>query len=75
MEVVHGYTREMKEAGASIAWVKEDAIKGPEDYKVLAHIFGNLKITSDYEGFKVWQAGIGDDGDAVDVAKSLLHID
>ena len=71
VEGVHGYTREMKEAVASIAWVKEDAIKGAEDYKVLAHIFGNLKITSDYEGFKVWQAGIGDDGVAVASATGL----
>jgi len=71
VEVVHGYTREMKEAGASIAWVKEDAIKGPEDYKVLAHIFGNLKITPDYEGFKAWQAGIADDGVAVASATGL----
>ncbi len=65
VEVVHGYTKEMREAGASISLVKEDAIKGPEDYKVLAHIFGNLKLTPSYEGFKAWQDGIGEDGVAV----------
>jgi corrinoid protein of di/trimethylamine methyltransferase len=65
VSVRHGQTQEMKKAGASIAWVKEHAIKGPEDYKVLAHIFGNLEIKPAYERHDAWRKYIGDDGLAV----------
>ena len=65
VSVCHGQTAEMRRAGASISWVKEHAIKGPEDYKVLAHIFGNLKIKPAYERYNAWRDYIGDDGIAV----------
>lgn len=65
VSVQHGFTAEMKKAGASISWVKEHAIKGPEDYKVLAHIFGNLKIKPAYERFHKWRDFVGEDGIAV----------
>ena len=65
VSVVHGFTAEMREAGASISWVKEHAIKGPEDYKVLAHIFGNLKIKPAYQRYQNWRESVGDDGIAV----------
>lgn len=65
IHVRHGYTDEMKRSGASITWVKEHAISKPEDYKVLAHIFGNLKLKPRYEAFNEWKEGIGDDGVAV----------
>ncbi len=71
LEVLHGFTKELKEAGSSISWIKEHAIKGPEDYKVLAHIFSNLKVTPDYETFKAWQKGIGEDGVAVGSAMAI----
>jgi len=65
VQVRHGYTDEMQKSGASISWVKEHAITKPEDYKVLAHIFGNLKLTPRYDAFEEWKKGIGDDGVAV----------
>jgi corrinoid protein of di/trimethylamine methyltransferase len=65
VSVVHGSTAEMKKAGASISWVKEHAIKGPDDYKVMAHIFGNLTIKPAYERFEKWRDSVGDDGIAV----------
>ncbi len=65
VSVRHGQTAEMRRAGASISWVKEHAIKGPEDYRVLAHIFGNLEITPSYERYTTWREGIGEDGIAV----------
>ncbi len=65
VSVRHGLTSEMKKSGASISWVKEHAIKGPEDYKVLAHIFGNLTLKPSYERYRAWQASVGDDGLAV----------
>ncbi len=60
--VQHGYTSEMRKAGASITWVKEHAIKGPEDYAVCAHIFGNLKLKPAYERFRKWKESVGEDG-------------
>lgn len=63
--VRHGLTAEMKKSGASISWVKEHAIKGPADYKVLAHIFGNLTLKPSYERYNAWREQVGDDGLAV----------
>jgi corrinoid protein of di/trimethylamine methyltransferase len=59
------YTERMKEAGVSITWVQEHAIKKREDYRVLAYIFGNMKFEPDYDDFIQWKNGIGDDGVAV----------
>jgi len=63
--VRHGYTAEMRKSGASITWVKNSAIKKPEDYRVLAHIFGNLKLKPAYERFLKWKKHVGEDGIAV----------
>ena len=62
ISVRHGYTTEMKAAGASITWVKEHAIKGREDYAACAHIFGNLRLKPAYERFENWKASVGEDG-------------
>jgi len=69
VSTTHGSTAEMRKAGASIPWVKEHAIKGPDDYKVLAHIFGNLSILPAYERYNAWRADVGDDG--ITVAMSM----
>jgi corrinoid protein of di/trimethylamine methyltransferase len=65
VSVRHGLTQEMKKSGASISWVKEHAIKGPKDYKVLAHIFGNLTLRPAYERYENWRREVGEDGLAV----------
>ena len=65
VSVRHGNTVEMKKSGASITWVKETAIKKPEDYHVLAHIFGNLRLKPAYERFTRWKNSVGEDGIAV----------
>lgn len=65
VSVRHGLTSEMKKSGASISWVKEHAIKGPGDYKALAHLFGNIKLKPAYERYNAWRASMGDDGIAV----------
>ena len=67
VESLHGYTAEMKASGASISWIKEHVIKGPEDYRTLAHIFGNLKLKPKYEPYIAWQNEIGENGVAVPV--------
>ena len=65
VSVRHGTTAEMRKSGASITWVKEAAIKKAEDYHVLAHIFGNLKLTLAYEKFAAWKNSVAEDGIAV----------
>ena len=58
-------TEEMKNAGVSIKWFAEHAIKKPEDYRVCAYIFANLKFEPDYDAFIKWKGGIGENGLAV----------
>ncbi len=59
------YTDEMKRAGASITWVDEHIIKGPEDYKVVSYLFENLELVPDFDDFIQWKKKIGEDGVAV----------
>jgi len=59
------YSDEMKKAGASITWIDEHILKGPEDYKVVAYLFENLELVPDFDDFIRWQKEIGDDGVAV----------
>ena len=56
------YTEEMQKSGASITWIKEHAIKGAGDYRILQYIFENLEVTPDYEDFIRWKDDIGEDG-------------
>jgi corrinoid protein of di/trimethylamine methyltransferase len=56
---------EMRNAGVSITWVQEHAIKRPEDYEIWAYIFENITVTPDYDRYRTWQNRIGDDGVAV----------
>ncbi|MEE9419466.1 MAG: hypothetical protein V3W43_08310, partial [Desulfatiglandaceae bacterium] len=65
VSVRHGSTAEMRKSGASITWVKETAIKGPDNYRVLAYIFGNLTLKPAYERFSRWKESVGEDGIAV----------
>ncbi len=74
-----GYTEEMRQSGASITWVKEHAIKGPDDYRVLAYIFGNMDFVPDYAEFTRWKESVGEDGVAATnalgtIAASPMHL-
>jgi len=62
VRTVGGLTEEAKRAGSSLGWVQEHAIKRDEDYRVLAHIFGNLEVFAQPEGSRAYQASIGDEG-------------
>jgi corrinoid protein of di/trimethylamine methyltransferase len=59
---------EMRQAGVSITWVQEHAIKRPQDYEIWATIFENITVTPDYDRYRAWQQRIGDDGVAVMMA-------
>ncbi|MBW2408608.1 MAG: hypothetical protein JRF72_02340, partial [Deltaproteobacteria bacterium] len=65
VSVTHGITAAMKKSGASITWVKENAIKTRDDYHLLAFIFDNLKLRPAYERFQHWKNSVGEDGIAV----------
>jgi corrinoid protein of di/trimethylamine methyltransferase len=56
---------EMRQAGVSITWVQEHAVKRPADYDIWAYIFENITVTPDYDRYRAWQQRIGDDGVAV----------
>ncbi len=71
VSVTHGYTEEMKDTGASAPWIQEHAIKGPADYKVLAHIFGNMTFKPDYRRFTTWESAIGEHGLALESTPAL----
>ena len=59
---------EMRQAGVSITWVQERAIKRPQDYEIWATVFENITVTPDYDRYRAWQRRIGDDGVAVMMA-------
>ena len=65
-----GYTEEMRDAGVSITWIAEHALKGPEDIPALIHIFSNLEVVRTYEQYQAWQEWVGDAGLAVGYASS-----
>jgi corrinoid protein of di/trimethylamine methyltransferase len=70
------YTDEMRKAGASLTWIDEHILKGPQDYKVAGYLFENLELVPAYDDFVRWQKTIGDDGVActmVALASSPMH--
>lgn len=71
ISVTHGYTKEMKDSGVSAPWIQEHAIKGPDDYRVLAHIFGNMTFAPDHERFVRWEEDIGEHGLALESTPAL----
>ena len=71
VSVSHGLTEEMKQSGVSIAWIQEPAVKEPKDYRVLAHIFGNMAFEPSYDRFVRLESQIGEDGLAVEQSIGL----
>ncbi len=53
---------EMRQAGVSITWMKEHAIKRVEDYDILAEVFRHVIIEPDYDRYDRWRSFIGEDG-------------
>ena len=58
-------TQEMREAGATITWVEQKAIKSAEDYQKLAFLFQEVEVVPDYERYLHWKNQVGEDGVAV----------
>ena len=60
-----GLTEGMKRGGASIAWIEEHLLKGPDDYPVLAHIFANAEVVPTPDEHQRWHDWVGEDGVAI----------
>jgi len=56
------YTPEMRQAGASLAWIDEPVIKTVADYPIVGYIFRNIRLTPDYDSYREYQAMVGDRG-------------
>ena len=56
------YTDEMLEAGASMPWVTEHAIREPKDFEVVGYIFEHIRVEPNYAGYQEWCEEVGDRG-------------
>jgi hypothetical protein len=55
----------MLDAGASISWITEHAVREPRDFEVVGYIFSHLKVEPRPEGFLARRRQVGDRGIAV----------
>ncbi len=72
------WTGEMLEAGASVPWISERAVKQPRDLDVAGYIFSHLRIEPRFEGYLRKRDELGDDGllaaHSSDFASPVQHI-
>jgi methylmalonyl-CoA mutase cobalamin-binding domain/chain len=71
VRTVGGLTRQAMQAGSSLGWVEEHAIKRPEDYGVVGHLFANIEVFPQYDSARAYIDAIGDDGVAAAGGPSL----
>ena len=45
------FTEEMLDAGAFTAWISQHAIREPQDFEVVGHIFSHLKVEPSFDGY------------------------
>ena len=56
------FTEEMLDAGASMSWVAEHAIREPRDFDVVGYIFSHLKAEPRWEGYLARREEVGERG-------------
>ena len=59
------FTEEMLDAGASMSWTTEPAIRAPHDFDVVGHIFSHLRIEPQLEGYLARREEVGENGLAI----------
>jgi uroporphyrinogen-III decarboxylase len=59
------FTEEMLDAGASMSWTTEHAIREPRDFEVVGHIFSHLRVEPHLEGYLARRAEVGEQGLAI----------
>ena len=65
LRTVTAFTEEMLDAGASISWVVEHALREPRDFEVAGYIFSHLKIEPQLDGYLARRSEVGERGVAV----------
>jgi len=59
------FTEEMLDAGASIPWITQHALREPRDFDVVGHIFSHLRVEPCLEGYLARRAEVGEQGLAI----------
>jgi len=60
------YDESMKKSGATLAYTKEHAVKGLEDFEAIAYIFENAEVRPNYSYYREYKESVvGDRGVAV----------
>jgi uroporphyrinogen-III decarboxylase len=59
------FTEEMLDAGASMSWTTEHAIRQPRDFDVVGHIFSHLKVEPCFGGYRARREEVGEQGLAI----------
>ena len=62
IRTVTAFTEEMLDAGASMSWIVEHAIREPRDFDVVGYIFSHLKIEPQLKGYLERRAEVGERG-------------
>jgi hypothetical protein len=71
------YDENMRRAGVTITHVEEYAFKDERDYRSLAHLFRNLRVEPNHEGYREFSETVGERGIAVgfvSLAGSPMHL-
>jgi uroporphyrinogen-III decarboxylase len=78
LRTVTVFTEEMLDAGASMPWVVEHALREPRDFDVAGYIFSHLKVEPQLEGYLARREEVGERGVAVGyllgTASPMQHI-
>jgi uroporphyrinogen-III decarboxylase len=59
------FTEEMLDAGASMSWVIEHALREPGDFDVVGHIFSHLRVEPQLKGYLARREEVGERGVAI----------
>lgn len=59
------FTDEMLDAGASMSWITEHAVREPRDFDVVGYIFRHIKVRPRYDGYLAVEREAGDRGIAL----------
>jgi len=65
LRTVSVFTEEMLDAGASMSWVVEHALREPRDFDAAAFVFSHLKVEPQLKGYLARRDEVGERGVAV----------
>jgi len=56
------FTEEMLDAGASVPWTSEHAVREPKDFDILSYIFSRIRVAPQSEGYLALRQQVGSRG-------------